>query len=88
MTKPLMVPATEQGIKTLAALVGRFLPRVTMTGARVTSLSPVKAQEDGAATDSVIENWTTAPVSIGQAAVVLRQGSFRVMLPLNPTTGA
>lgn len=82
--KPLMVPATESGLKGLAGMLSRFLPRVTMTGATVTSLDPLRIREDSDDTDSVVGDWVAFPVRVGQSAVVLRQGTRRVLYPLNP----
>ena len=84
MFKPLMVPATDKGVAMLARLLSKHLGFTSMTGARVTSVTPVRVMEDGDVSDSLIEDWATVPVRIGQPAVVLRQGTRRVLMPLNP----
>lgn len=84
MIKPLLVPATDKGVATLARLVSKHLGFASMTGAKVTSLSPLLIREDGDVDDTAIAEWVTAPVRIGQAAVVVRQGTRRVLMPLNP----
>ena len=81
--KPLMVPATEKGIRMLASMVGRFLPHVTMNGAQIVQLDPLLIREDGDTEDSPCQDVAADAVLIlNQRAVVLHQGSRRVLIPL------
>lgn len=81
--RPLLVPATEKGVRMLAAMVGRFLPHVTMTGAQVVQLDPLLIREDGDTEDSPCQDVAAgATLAVGQMCKVIRQGSARVLIPL------
>lgn len=80
--RPLIVPATEKGIRTLANLLARFIPHVTMTGAQVMSLDPLMIREDGDTEDSPCQDVVGVP-ALNRQGVVLRQGSRRVLHILN-----
>lgn len=80
--KKLLLPATPEGLRTLAKLVGQHLPHATLTGAKVTNLDPLRIIEDGDDTDSSIEDYSTFPDRIDQPAIVLRQGQRRLLVPM------
>ena len=78
--KPLMVPATEKGIRMLASMVGRFLPHVTMNGGQIVQLDPLLIREDGDTEDSPCQDVAAGPTpELNQFGVVYRQGSRRVL---------
>ena len=81
--KPLMVPATEKGLRMLASMIGRFLPHVTMNGGQIMQLDPLLIREDGDTEDSPCQDVAADVVlALYQPVVVLHQGSRRVLIPL------
>ena len=80
--KPLMVPATEKGIRMLASMVGRFMPHVTMNGGQIVQLDPLLIREDGDTEDSPCQDVAAGAVlELNQRAIVLHQGSRRFLIP-------